>query len=108
MRHPAFRRGFTEYRAGLPPDFDTIDEEALQYEIGRQFAVVCPRNVSLLLVQRKAQFRGERTLHVLLKERAMVKDNNAKRLAQRVLTIKEIERGTVSSAADIGLRIDRG
>ena len=49
MRHPAFRREFTEYRAGLPPAFDTIDEEALQYEIGRQFAVICPRDVSLLL-----------------------------------------------------------
>ena len=49
MRHPAFRREFTEYRAGLPPDFDTIGEEVLQYEIGRQFSVVCPRNVSLLL-----------------------------------------------------------
>jgi hypothetical protein len=49
MRHPAFRRGFTEYRAGLPPDFDTACEEVLQYEIGRQFAVICPCNVSLLL-----------------------------------------------------------
>jgi hypothetical protein len=49
MRHPAFRRGFTEYRAGLPPDFDTVGQEVLQYEIGRQFSVVCPRNVSLLL-----------------------------------------------------------
>lgn len=53
MRHPAFRRGFAEYRAGLPPDFDTIAEDALQYEIGRQFSVACPRNITLLLADRK-------------------------------------------------------
>ena len=53
MRHPAFRRGFAEYRTGLPPDFDMLDEEVLQYEIGRQFAVVCPRNITLLLANRK-------------------------------------------------------
>lgn len=51
MRHPAFRRGFTEYRAALPPDFDS-EENAFQYEIGRQFAVVCPRHIPLLLANR--------------------------------------------------------
>lgn len=53
MRHPAFRRGFAEYRAGLPPDFDSVVEDVLQYEIGRQFAVVCPRNITLLLANGK-------------------------------------------------------
>ncbi|QHO73641.1 hypothetical protein ACH79_14285 [Bradyrhizobium sp. CCBAU 051011] len=52
MRHPAFRRGFAEYRAGLPPDFDTTVEDVLQYEIGRQFAV-CPRKITLLLANGK-------------------------------------------------------
>jgi hypothetical protein len=49
MRHPAFRRGFSETRAGLLPDFDGNDEDAFQYEVGRQFAVICPPNISLLL-----------------------------------------------------------
>lgn len=49
MKNPAFRRGFSETRAGLLPDFDASDEDAFQYEIGRQFAVICPRNIPLLL-----------------------------------------------------------
>jgi hypothetical protein len=53
MKNPAFRRGFSETRAGLLPDFDASDEDAFQYEIGRQFAVICPRNIPLMLVNGK-------------------------------------------------------
>jgi hypothetical protein len=49
MKTSAFRRGFSESRAGLLPDFDASDEDAFQYEVGRQFAVICPRNIPLLL-----------------------------------------------------------
>jgi hypothetical protein len=44
MRHPSFIRGVEEYRARKRPDFECDDWE---YERGRQFAAIAPRNLSI-------------------------------------------------------------
>jgi hypothetical protein len=44
MRHPSFLRGVQEYRARKRPQFECNDWE---YEYGRQFAAIAPRNLKL-------------------------------------------------------------
>jgi len=50
MRDKRFQRGFADARAGLPPCFDDdVVGQQWGYERGRQFAVVAPRNLKLLV-----------------------------------------------------------
>jgi hypothetical protein len=52
MRSAAFRRGVDEVRAGKAPHFLDNDEETdntWQYERGRQFAVIAPRSMPILI-----------------------------------------------------------
>jgi hypothetical protein len=45
MRSPAFLRGVEEYRARKRPDFD--QENNWQYERGRQWAAIAPRDLAI-------------------------------------------------------------
>jgi hypothetical protein len=47
IRSPSFQRGVAEVRAGRLPRFDT--ENDWDYERGRQWAVVAPRSMPLLI-----------------------------------------------------------
>jgi hypothetical protein len=53
VRNPAFHRGFAEVRSGLHPSFDDdeayLDGLAWVYEWGRQFAILAPPDLPLLL-----------------------------------------------------------
>ncbi len=54
MRTAAFRRGVTDFRNGRPPRFNDPDGAiwAWSYERGRQFAVLAPRNMPVVLERR--------------------------------------------------------
>src|SRR5262245_21861339 len=47
MRHPDFRAGFNDVRDGRPPRFDEF--KTWQYERGRHWAIVAPRNQPLFV-----------------------------------------------------------
>jgi hypothetical protein len=55
MQTVAFRRGVAEVRAGQPPRFD--EESKLSsdwsYERGRQFAIVAPRDLQIVLPKKR-------------------------------------------------------
>jgi hypothetical protein len=54
MRSKAFRRGVADVRAGRKPRFDEQTEgDDLHYERGRQFAVLTPRKMPIVLPQTK-------------------------------------------------------
>jgi hypothetical protein len=54
MRHPDFRRGFSDYRRGRKPDFDDPDRKwKWLYEWGRQFAAVAPRDMVIVLAKKR-------------------------------------------------------
>jgi hypothetical protein len=54
MRTAAFRRGVADVRAGRKPRFDEQAEgDHWDYERGRQFAVLAPRNMQIVLLQTK-------------------------------------------------------
>ena len=48
MRHPDFRAGFNDVRAGHPPRFDEFAAH-WEYERGRHYAVVAPRDLPLFV-----------------------------------------------------------
>jgi len=53
MREPAFLRGVADLRSGRSPRFDTETEGGWLYEWGRQFAVVAPRNMQIVLPKKR-------------------------------------------------------
>jgi hypothetical protein len=57
VRNPAFRRGFAEVRSGQHPSFDDdeayLDGLAWVYEWGRQFAILAPPDLPLLLPKQR-------------------------------------------------------
>lgn len=51
MRCADFRRGVTEVRQGKAPDFDA-PADGLAYEAGRQFGVIAPRTMQVIIAGR--------------------------------------------------------
>jgi hypothetical protein len=51
MRTKAFRHGVNDVRRGKPPRFDTFDDD-WEYERGRQFAVLAPHCLEIVLGER--------------------------------------------------------
>lgn len=47
MRHPLFRVGLEEVRAGRRPRYDDGDADLWAYERGRQFGHIAPRSMLL-------------------------------------------------------------
>jgi hypothetical protein len=50
MSSQDFRRGVAEFRTGKPPNFETASWE---YERGRQFGAVAPRNMVIVTRRRR-------------------------------------------------------
>ena len=55
MRSEAFRRGVEDARAGRRPRFDGEPDDQWDYERGRQFGVLAPRNMPVLVPRTKKQ-----------------------------------------------------
>jgi hypothetical protein len=53
MRSTAFRRGVADVRGNREPRFDTELDGGWFYEWGRQFGVLAPRNMRIVLLRKR-------------------------------------------------------
>jgi len=49
MRRRLFRQGIEDLRAGRPPRFDDFEDSYWAYERGRQWAVVAPKTMPVMI-----------------------------------------------------------